>query len=135
MTNLGISVHGIGLDFVRLEALFAGKAQMTYRKGDEKRFAFAGNAQHEQDGWLLQTVYPSDVEAGDAMAEFVQAHLRQAEDIHALAEENDVTLTLALYPDEENGELVLEPEVLGTIAACGVQLVMSYDFFGSADEA
>ena len=135
MTNLGIAVHGIDLDFSHLTMLFAGEAQMCYRKGDEKRIAFAGSAQHEQDGWLLQTVYPADVEVGDAVAEFAGTHLQRAEEIRALAEGCDVTLTLALYPDEESGELVLEPQVLSAIAACGVQLVVTYDFFGALDEA
>lgn len=135
MINLGIAVHGIELDFSQLSSLFAGEAQMCYRKGDEKRFAFAGSARHEQDGWLLQTVYPADVEIGDAVAEFTGAHLQRAEEIRAMSEGCDVTLTLALYPDDENGELVLEPQVLSAIAACGVQLVITYNFFGVSDEA
>ncbi|ODU55598.1 MAG: hypothetical protein ABT01_05800 [Clostridium sp. SCN 57-10] len=134
MTNLGIAVHGIDLDFSHLSTIFAGEAQMCYRKGDEKRIAFGGSAQHEQDGWLLQTVYPEDVEVGEAVAEFIGTHLQRAEEIRTLAEGCDVTLTLALYPDEESGELVLQPEVISAIAGCGVQLVITYNFFGAADD-
>ena len=120
--KLRITGHNLKLE--EISEKFARQPGLTYRKGDSytSKYSDRKPVTYKEDCWMYEVEKSENMTLEAAIEKFVSEFADCADYLKELSEQNNITLWISAYPDEEQDNIHLSPKTLRHIADLGISI-------------